>query len=185
MKQFQVEVEEGTVCIVRKNALAKRVSITINARSGASATVPWWISKKKAISFVKQNKQWILDKLAKAREMKAESLLQLGDHDDYLLHKENARKFVLQKLEYYNQFYDFPFQRVAIRDHRTRWGSCSGKRNLNFNYRIIHLPIEHADYLIVHELCHLKQMNHSSHFWELVSRAIPEYRKISRELRKM
>lgn len=185
MKQFHIEISEGVKCVVRKNALAKKVSITINSRGAVRATIPWWVSKGNAISFVKDNKIWILDKLAETKDRKAESLLQLGGKEDYLAEKENARTFVLQKLKQFNQFYGFSFERVAIRDQRTRWGSCSGKRNLNFNYRIIHLPIEHADYLIVHELCHLKQMNHSKDFWELVSQAIPDYRRISRELRGM
>ncbi len=185
MKQFSIEIIEGAECVVRKNSLAKKVSIKINTRGEVRATIPWWVSKKNAISFVQENKGWILNKLEKMKNIKAESILQLGDREDYLIHKKTAKDFVLGRLEYFNQFYGFSFERVAIRDQRTRWGSCSGKRNLNFNYRIIHLPGEYADYLIVHELCHLKQMNHSSDFWKLVAQTIPDYRRISKELRRM
>ncbi len=185
MEQFQIEIGDDAECIVRKNTFAKSLSIKINARGEVRATIPWWVSKKVAVSFVKENREWILKKLEKMKSRKADSLLQLGDRDDYLQGKKKARDFIIGRLEYYNKFYNFHFERVAIRDQRTRWGSCSGKRNLNFNYRIINLPMEHADYLIVHELCHLEQMNHSKDFWKLVSRTIPDYRRISRELRRM
>lgn len=185
MKQFCVEIRGGVECIVRKNALAKQVSLKVNTHGQVRATIPWWVSKKSAISFVKDNESWILEKLENMKGKSAESLLQLGGREDYLMHRKSAKSFILERLEHYNQFYGFDFERVAIRDQRTRWGSCSGKKNLNFNYRIVQLPKEHADYLIVHELCHLEQMNHSRDFWELVSRTIPDYRRISRELRRM
>lgn len=95
----------------------------------------------------------------------------------YYRHKEQARMLVHQKLEHWNKFYNFSYQRVAIRNQRTRWGSCSSKGNLNFNYRIVFLPEPLQDYLIVHELCHLQEFNHSRAFWDLVEQTIPEYRK--------
>jgi predicted metal-dependent hydrolase len=105
---------------------------------------------------------------SKARKVKKVNL-------EYKNKKEDARKLVLSKLEYFNKFYNYKWGRVAIRDTRTRWGSCSSKSNLNFNYRIIDLPSHLADYLIVHELCHLAQMNHSQNFWDLVAVACPDY----------
>ncbi|NTW75727.1 MAG: M48 family metallopeptidase, partial [Candidatus Moranbacteria bacterium] len=73
---------------------------------------------------------------------------------------------------------------VSVRDQKTRWGSCSGKGNLSFNWKLLLLPEPMADYVVVHELCHLKEFNHSSRFWELVERSIPNARHIARELRK-
>lgn len=64
------------------------------------------------------------------------------------------------------------------------WGSCSKKGNLNFNWRLIQLPPELADYVIVHELCHLKELNHSQRFWDLVGQAIPDYKERRQALRR-
>jgi len=98
--------------------------------------------------------------------------------------REQARRFVLSRLNYFNNFYKFEINRVAIKNTKTRWGSCSSKKNLNFNYKIIYLKPELADYLIVHELCHLGQFNHSKKFWALVSQTLPDYAKINKELKK-
>jgi len=98
--------------------------------------------------------------------------------------REQARRFVENRVKFFNQFYNFRINRIAIKNTSTRWGSCSSKRNLNFNYKIIYLRQELADYLIVHELCHLGQLNHSKRFWELVKQTIPNYVKINKELKR-
>lgn len=98
--------------------------------------------------------------------------------------REYARRFVQGRLNYFNQFYGFKINRVAIKNTKSRWGSCSSKKNLNFNYKIIYLKPELADYLIVHELCHLGEFNHSKNFWALVAKTIPNFIKINKELRR-
>lgn len=103
----------------------------------------------------------------------------------YREHKEAARVLVHERLSALNASYNFAYNRVAIRDTRSRWGSCSQKKNLNFNYRIIFLPPHLADYLIVHELCHLAEFNHGPRFWALVAEAVPEYKIHRTALRKL
>ena len=100
-------------------------------------------------------------------------------------HREHARAFVHIRIQELNAGYNFSFNRIAIRNQRTRWGSCSKQKNLNFNYRIAWLPTHLADYIIVHELCHLQELNHSPNFWTLVSRAVPNHREVRRELREI
>ena len=75
---------------------------------------------------------------------------------DYWQYKTIAGHLIHERLEYYNQFYGFQYNRVSVKNQRSRWGSCSRQGNLNFNYRLVNLPSELADYIIVHELCHLK-----------------------------
>ncbi len=104
---------------------------------------------------------------------------------DYIEHKEMARVLVLERLEYFNQFYNLKWGRVSIKNVKTRWGSCSSKGNLNFSYKIIKLAPHLADYIIVHELCHLKEMNHAQAFWDLVAQQMPEYKALKNELAKI
>jgi len=98
--------------------------------------------------------------------------------------REQARMLVENKLSYFNKFYNFEINRIAIKNTSSRWGSCSSKKNLNFNYKIIYLRPGLADYLIVHELCHLGELNHSRRFWALVEKTIPNYLEINKELRR-
>lgn len=102
----------------------------------------------------------------------------------YLENKEKARELVKARLEYFNTFYGYKWGKIAIRNQKTRWGSCSKKGNLNFNYKIVLLPPSYSDYIIVHELCHLEEFNHSENFWNLVAKTIPNWRVIRMNLRK-
>ena len=104
---------------------------------------------------------------------------------NYLKYKEVARALVHSGLDKYNIFYNFKYNRVAIRDQKSRWGSCSSKGNLNFNYRLALLSARQSEYIIVHELCHLKEMNHSARFWSLVEQTMPDYKDIISELKKV
>ncbi len=98
--------------------------------------------------------------------------------------REQARRFAIERINYFNKFYSFKVNRIAIKNTSTRWGSCSSRGNLNFNYKIIYLRPELADYLIVHELCHLGELNHSKRFWGLVGQTILNYVELNKELRR-
>ena len=101
----------------------------------------------------------------------------------YLVHKEEARTLILARVIYWNQFYNFEYNRVAIRNQRRCWGSCTSLKNLNFSYKILFLPTHLQDYIIVHELCHLAELNHGKDFWSLVAQQVPEYELHIRELK--
>ncbi|HEY0964560.1 MAG TPA: M48 family metallopeptidase [Candidatus Paceibacterota bacterium] len=98
------------------------------------------------------------------------------------MHKEAARELTLARLVHYNQHYKLTWNRVAIRNQRRCWGSCSAKKNLNFNYKILFLPEHLRDYIIVHELCHLVEMNHGKKFWDLVAEQVPHHKQCRLEL---
>jgi len=86
-----------------------------------------------------------------------------------------ALKRIREKLEFYAPRLGVAFGRVAIRDQKSRWGSCSAKHNLNFNWKLIMAPEQALEYVVIHELCHLIEFNHSARFWRLVESQMPEY----------
>jgi predicted metal-dependent hydrolase len=100
------------------------------------------------------------------------------------VYKENARALVHARVQHFNTHYQVVVGRITIRNQKSRWGSCSARRNLNFNYKIVLLPKELQDYVIVHELCHLKEMNHSDRFWNLVAETIPTWETLRKQLKK-
>jgi predicted metal-dependent hydrolase len=103
----------------------------------------------------------------------------------YLQHKEKARELLSNKVAYYALIYGVQVKRISIKDQKTRWGSCSTLGNLNFNYKLIFLPDELINLVVVHEICHLFEFNHSKKFWHLVSRQIPDYKNLTRRLRSV
>ncbi len=99
------------------------------------------------------------------------------------VNREIARQIIHERLEHFAPLCGVKYKRVTIRNQRRRWGSCSSKGNLNFNYRLIFLPSILCDYVIVHELCHLKELNHDPAFWNEVGKMLPNYRNLEAELR--
>ncbi|PLX24445.1 metal-dependent hydrolase [Candidatus Parcubacteria bacterium] len=146
----------------------------------APVTYPVFLIKK----FLSSRFKWIYQAVEK---VKTNPSIFGFKHSDRQIkeYKKSTRKLVEQRIAHFNQYYNFVFNRIAIRNQSSRWGSCSSSKNLNFNYRICLLPSELADYIIVHELCHLSEMNHSVKFWQLVERTIPEHKKLRKELKKI
>lgn len=99
-------------------------------------------------------------------------------------YRKKAEEVVHDRLQNFNEHYGFKYNRVTLRNQKSRWGSCTSSGNLNFNWRLIMAPIEVIDYVIVHELCHLKQMNHSKNFWSLVGEVVPKYKVYRKWLRE-
>ncbi len=143
---------------------------------GVLVTAPQWISQKEIKRFVESRSEWIAQHAFKIQEPQRSSR-------ELESLRERTRDRVWDMLERVNAVYRHDFQRVFIRDTISRWGSCSESGNLNFSARAGLLPEHLLEYLIAHELSHLKEMNHSERFWALVSRAVPDYRKRRRELR--
>jgi predicted metal-dependent hydrolase len=106
-----------------------------------------------------------------------------GKRSEYLKYKEKAREIAEFRCKYFAEIYNLKYNKISIRNQRTRWGSCSRRGNLNFSYKIALLPEELSDYIIVHEVCHLGQFNHSKDFWNLVAKTVPNYIKLKEDLK--
>ncbi len=179
-QKINLRGQEVVYCL-KTSARARNLRIVVGPGGVLTAVRPFFASDRSVESFLFQKSNWILDKIAKQKFKK--NLLACGTRTDFSRHKSSARELVFQKIEKFNQIYRFEFNRVAIRNQQTRWGSCSYKKNMNFNYRIVLLPEHLGDYIVVHELCHLREMNHSPRFWNLVAVAVPDYLPRREELR--
>jgi hypothetical protein len=126
---------------------------------------------------------WIVKKIDYLKNIKTVPVLKAG-RKEYLKYRKAAKMLVQEKVERFNDFYKFKVKTVSVRNQKTRWGSCSRYGNLNFNFRVVYLPDYLVDYIVVHELCHLRELNHSKKFWSLVSLSFPDHRIKRKELRK-
>ncbi|MFA5080860.1 MAG: SprT family zinc-dependent metalloprotease [Candidatus Paceibacterota bacterium] len=184
MIKKKIVYEEGEILFtISKNRLSKRLRLSVNSDGDVKVTMPKWLPEEMAEKFILSKIEWIIEKLKKFDEDGINPISKLT-RNDYFKNKEKIRKFIIERVEELNSFYSFKIGSISIRDQKTRWGSCSGKGNLNFNYKLFFLPKEFSDYIIIHEICHIKEMNHSINFWNLVGVSIPDYRRIRRELKK-
>ena len=130
-----------------------------------------------------RNKKWVIKKIGNLFYIKTKTPKKKRKNLDYLKYKDQAYSIAKDRLLYFNQFYNYKWNNIVIRNQKTRWGSCSRKGNLNFNYKIALITKEASDYIVVHELCHLGEFNHSKNFWDLVEKTIPDYKKIRSDLK--
>ncbi len=161
----------------------RNVRITVRPDGCVALFIPARISIKRATQFLEQKAGWIVSSLERFKKNPPVPAMQPMSRKDFEKHKEKAALLARERVCYFNAQYGFQFKNISIKNQKTRWGSCSSKRNLNFNARIAFLPAHLADYIIVHELCHLKELNHSPAFWQLVARVVPDHRARRKELR--
>lgn len=153
--------------------------LTVRPGGSLVLSAPERVSVIEIERFLTEHSVWI----AKAQtRMQDRIALPAYGRREYRARRGAARAFVIERLTHWNALYGHTVGRIAIKNTRSLWGSCSQKGNLNFSYALIHLPQYLADYIIVHELCHLVEHNHSKSFWKLVARALPEYPLLRREL---
>lgn len=184
MKKKITLKNEEVEYVLKESQRAKRLRLAIYCDGSFVVTMPRGFSLMKMEEFILQKAGWVLKKLGIMRKRSRNLVFVKRSKRDYLKLKNQALKVAEEKIEKFNKVYGFKFNQIAIKNQKTRWGSCSKKGNLNYNYKIALLPDKLADYIIVHELCHLRQFNHSRGFWELVEKSIPNYREIRRKIRE-
>jgi hypothetical protein len=170
---------------LEKSKRAHNLRLTVNLEGNLTVTVPWFYSFWQARRFIKKKSNWILRNIERFKKREGSSLLVRAGKRDYYRLKEEARTFAYNKVGEFNKFYNFDYNKISIRNQRSRWGSCSVNRNLNYNFRIVLLPENLANYIIIHELCHLKEMNHSKRFWKLVEKMVPDYKEMRKKLKNI
>lgn len=161
---------------------SKRKTIAIQVNSDLSVTVraPYGITEKYIEEFLNKNEIWISKQMHEIKVKKKS--IESRDAENITLDKikalaDQALEIIPAIVEYFAKIIGVTYGNITIRNQKTRWGSCSSKGNLNFNCLLMLAPPEVLDYVVVHELCHRKQMNHSKAFWVEVEKAFPAYKE--------
>ena len=167
--------EEIHIDIIRSKR--KTASIRINRDGTVTVRVPEFVDREDAVKFVKSKEKWILKHLKQIKEeSQKDETEKLSDSRIKELYRLAAKE-IPEEVKRFSKLVGVDYGRITIRNQKTRWGSCSSKGNLNFNCLLMLAPKEIREYVIVHELCHRKQMNHSPAFWAEVERVMPDYRE--------
>ena len=151
----------------------KTVSVRVTPEGEVEVRAPWLYARYKIEAFLRQKEPWIQ---AQLRRRSAAARVQPLTAQEHQALAETAKKWFSEKTACYAPLVGVTYGRITIRTQHTRWGSCSAKGNLNFNCLLMLAPEAVRDYVVVHELCHRKEMNHSKAFWAHVERVLPDYR---------
>lgn len=179
-KQIKLQNKQVTYTFKRSNR-ARRMRLAVYCDGSVVVTAPLDLQENVVEKFIREKTEWLFSKLLFFSHIENKSFTSLN-YKDYLKHKEDAFELIQKRVDYFAIKHEFTYTKINIKNQKTCWGSCSRLGNLNFNYKIKFLPEDIQDYIIIHELCHLRYFDHSKNFWNLVGELMPEYRIVSKQL---
>ena len=174
---------EGVPVLFKRSSKAKSISVSVAPFYGVRVSIPYSSSYSQAERFVLSKMKWIKKHFEKIKIL--ESAVKSGKNIDSFDDKEKsaAKKQLVERLALLANRYGFTYNRVSVRNQKTRWGSCSVKNNISLNINLVRLPEELMDYVILHELVHTRVKNHSRQFWGEMDKLVGDGRKMRRRLR--
>lgn len=154
-----------------------RKSIAIQVKEDGHIVVrsPYCVSREKVEHFLMKKSAWIRKQQEKVCEIQKNQFVITDEMRRSGIRM--AKRLIPERVNYYAEIMGVSYEKITIREQKTRWGSCSNKGNLNFNWRLMLMPEGALDYVVVHELAHRIEMNHSKAFWRIVENVLPDYRE--------
>jgi len=171
----------GITYTLKRSTRAQTLRLSVYPDARVMVTAPTLFGIETIERFVEKHADWVRRTVAR---MAGRSVLSIRRREIATL-KNHALVLAEMRCAHFAKHYGVRYKKITIRAQKSRWGSCSHAGNLSFNYKIAVLPPRITDYIIVHELCHLVEMNHSKRFWNLVARSIPNHKDLRRELQKV
>jgi hypothetical protein len=168
--------------LFERSKKAKRVNISVKPFTGVRVAVPDGLSFQKAEEFVYARTDWIQRHLYRMKQYEKENKIVSDASVD--IERAKAKRKLTRRLKHLAEKHGFTFNRVFIRNQKTRWGSCSHRNNISLNMKIIRLPEELMDYVILHELVHTRFKNHSTDFWAELNRLVGNGKTMASSLRE-
>jgi len=166
--------------ITRIKPRSRRVSLKIISADKVVLVRPVFLAQEVLNEFLTKNQLWICQQLAKWQKKKRIIVKQ----EEYLSQKKEFADLLCGRVIFFGSKINLLPKKIKVNFGRTRWGSCSAKKTLNFNFRLSKLPKELIDYVVIHEICHLAEFNHSKKFWLLVKSFLPDYQAKRRLLKE-
>ena len=180
---------EGAIRVEVVYSRRRTLGLEVRADGRVILRAPKGLSNQAVMDFVKERQAWIVQKwfeTERIRRQKAEQPPRDYEQNPALevQYRKEARRRITERAAYFAEKMGVDYGRIAIKAAKTRWGSCSAQGNLNFHWKLILMPPAILDYVVVHELAHRIEMNHSPRFWAQVERILPDYRERRRWLKE-
>lgn len=172
MEKIYSDSQIGDV-VFRKRKGSRRISIRVHPLKGVSVSVPYMVPYMAAEAFFRLKREWVLETMARQKE-KYKDVVPMDPREIEVL-RQQAKKELPVRLAELARRYGFTYNRVAIKHNSSNWGSCSAKNNINLNLKIVRLPRALQDYILLHELCHLRHRNHGQEFHLLQEQVLREH----------
>lgn len=155
---------------------SKRKTLSVSVRNGKVVVrAPIGLPKGIIAEFLGKHREWIEKQLEKSL-LRTDPIAQMSKKEIEAL-RSQARIILTDKTQKFSKIMDLKYGRITITGAKTRYGSCSSKGNISYSYRLMLCPEQAIDYVVVHELAHLKEMNHSKRFYALVEKILPDYKE--------
>ena len=174
-----IELKSVGTIFMERSSRARHLSVSIRPFKGARVAVPFGVSFDRAQRFAQSKAVWIKKHLVRMKqlEQRARKLTSSGP-----IRRSAARHLLIGRLDQLAKKHGFTYNRVFIRNQKTRWGSCSNKNNINLNINLVRLPDALVDYTILHKLVHTRIKNHGERFWDQLDRILGNAKKLDKRL---
>lgn len=177
-----MNIEELHIPVILNRSKRRTLAVTVTSEGTLLVKAPFNMADKEIEQFLKQKRYWIYKQTKQILADNEERVLHSEDEIKQL--KEKARNILTNRTEYYKKLVGVSYQKIRIGNQKTRWGSCSSRGTISYNWHLILMPEYIMDYVVVHELCHLQEMNHSPNFWKRVEEIFPDYQDCRRWLKE-
>ncbi len=177
-----VEIDGVGPVLFERSRRARRLSVSVKRLTGVRVAIPYGVSFKKAEEFVSARTDWINKHLDRIKQFEREYATITQNSPDIDMAK--AKRKLFRRLKHLAEKHGFTYNRVFIRNQRTRWGSCSSRRNISLNMRLVMIPDELMDYVILHELTHTRFKNHSKDFYAELDRLVGNRKSMDVQLKE-
>ncbi|MBR1927532.1 MAG: M48 family metallopeptidase [Bacteroidales bacterium] len=167
--------------VFRKNRRSRRITLRVSPRRGVSVSMPWSVTYRQGLVFFLEKKGWVLETLERQRQrLKDEPVPTPGEIEVW---RAEAKRILPARLAELASLHSFEYNQVRIKNNVSNWGSCSRKGNINLNLNLVRVPEDLRDYVLLHELCHLRHPDHGPGFHALLESLCPGHRQKEKELR--
>jgi len=181
MNAKKIRIDGVGEILLERSRRAKHICLSVRPRKGIRVAVPYGVSFGQAEEVAHSKAAWMQKHLQRMIRLEHEAArIKTGCR----VGQNAARRMIVDRLRQLSATHGYPFNKVFVKCQKTRWGSCSGKNNINLNVALVQLPAELMDYVILHELVHTRIKDHSPRFWKALNELVPDARALDKELNR-